>query len=127
VLAQRHPDSGVEDGLFRVAYALRDDPAVSEEHRRVLKENLSWFEEHLREPKRFNRSTSKGFYRRTTKGIAWFRDSAAECLARMHEVKGILEAEGHVVRLITEERVGYVVYEDEMQVIAEPFADTRTR
>ena len=127
VLAQRDSDSGVEKGALQSAYELRDDPAVSQDHRRLLNENLSWFEEHLPEPKRFNRSTSKGFYRRTTKGIAWFRDTAAECLARMHEVKRILEAEGRVVHLIAEERIGYVVYEDDLQVIAEPFADTRTR
>jgi len=28
--------------------------------------------------------------------------------------------------MLDEERPGYVVYEDEHQVIAEPFADTRT-
>jgi hypothetical protein len=26
VPARRHPDSGVEDGFFRLAYALRDPP-----------------------------------------------------------------------------------------------------
>src|SRR5687767_7011096 len=94
VLSQRDPDSGVEEGVFQLAYRLRDDPSVSNENRARLTDHLSWFAKHLPEPKRFNRSTSKGFYRRTTKGIAWFRDSAAECLARMHEVKEILEAEG---------------------------------
>jgi hypothetical protein len=117
----------VEQGVFPLAHQLRDDPSVSNENRALLTDHLSWFAKHLPEPKRFNRSTSKGFYRRTTKGIAWFCDSAAECLARMHAVKGILEAEGYVVHMITEERVGYLVYEDDLQVIAEPFADTRTR
>jgi len=28
VLARRHPDSGVEDGLFTLAYELRDSPQV---------------------------------------------------------------------------------------------------
>jgi hypothetical protein len=117
----------VEQGIFPLAHKLRDDPSVASENRAVLTEHLSWFDKHLAEPKRFNRSTSKGFYRRTTKGIAWFRDSAGECLERMHGMKAVLEAEGHVVHMITEERVGFVVYEDEMQVIAEPFAETRTR
>jgi hypothetical protein len=28
--------------------------------------------------------------------------------------------------MLTETRVGYVVYEDDLQVVAEPFADTKT-
>jgi hypothetical protein len=35
-------------------------------------------------------------------------------------------ANGYSVALIREERVGYIVYQDDVQVIAEPFADTRT-
>src|SRR5262245_59423554 len=61
-----------------------------------------------------------------TKGIAWFRDDAQEHISRMHEIKRVLEAHGHVVHVLTEDRIGYVVYEDAAQVIAEPFADTRT-
>jgi hypothetical protein len=41
-------------------------------------------------------------------------------------MKDVIEANGHVVEIIREERIGYVVYEDEAQVVAEPFADTRT-
>jgi hypothetical protein len=44
----------------------------------------------------------------------------------MYEIKKIAEAHGHLVNVILEERVGYVIYEDEFQVLAEPFADTRT-
>jgi hypothetical protein len=44
----------------------------------------------------------------------------------MHEVKRVLEASGYVVHVIQKERVGYIVYTDSAQVIAEPFADTRT-
>jgi hypothetical protein len=29
--------------------------------------------------------------------------------------------------MLTERRIGYVVYEDELQVVAEPFSDTQTR
>ncbi|HEX7075605.1 MAG TPA: hypothetical protein VF226_16320 [Hyphomicrobiaceae bacterium] len=88
--------------------------------------SLEWFEVHLTTPKRFNRSTSKGYYRRNTKGIAWFRDTAKEHISGMYKIKRIAEANGHSVDVIREERVGYVVYEDEFQVIAEPYADTRT-
>ena len=69
-----------------------------------------------------NRSKSKGYYRRRTRGIAWFRDTATECLSRIHEIKQVLEANGHPVTMIREERVGYVVYEDDFQVVAEQWA-----
>ena len=80
----------------------------------------------LATPRRFNRSTSKGYYRRAAKGIAWFRDTATEHVARMHEMKRIVEANGYVVTLVREDRIGYIVYEDETQVVAEPFTETRT-
>ena len=44
----------------------------------------------------------------------------------MHELKRILEANGYVVHIVQEHRIGYAVYKDEAQVIAEPFSDTRT-
>ena len=126
VISDLHPDSGVRNGLFDLAYALRDSDDVLEEHRQLLADHLAWFAKNLAKPKRFNRSSSKGYYRRATKGIAWFRDSAGDHIARMHEMKRIAELYGHTVEVILEERVGYLVYEDEAQVVAEPFADTRT-
>jgi hypothetical protein len=126
VLASRHPISGVNDGLFRVAYKLRDDPSVDVKDRELLKQALAWFDQHLPKPNRFNRSKSKGYYHRNTRGIAWFRDSATDCVAKMHQIKEVLEANGHQVATIKETRVGYVVYEDTFQVVAEPFSETQT-
>jgi hypothetical protein len=94
VLARRHPDSGVEDGLFTVAYELRDSPEVEAADRDGLAENLAWFEKHLETPTRFNRTKSKGFYRRKTRGIAWFKNTATDHLARMHQIKSVLETYG---------------------------------
>jgi hypothetical protein len=126
VLATRHPDSGVEDGVFRTAYALRDGIDLDANDRSSLEEALSWFEKNLQTPERFNRTSSRGFYRRNARGIAWFRDTAREHLTKMHELRRILEKHGHAVELIREDRLGYIVYEDAVQVVAEPFSDTKT-
>jgi hypothetical protein len=126
VVATRDPDSGVEEGLFRAAYTLRRSKNTTADHRRALAELLSWFDSHLPTPKRFNRTSSKGFYRRNARGIAWFRDSAHEHLLRMHQLRGILQSCGYSVEMIREDRIGYIVYEDAVQVVAEPFSDTRT-
>ena len=126
VLARRHPDSGVEDGTFRLAYKLRDSPGVEAADRALLAEALMWFEKNLETPTRFNRTKSKGFYRRKTQGIAWFKDTATAHLARMHHIKAVLEQYGYSVVMISETRVGYLIYEDDFQVVAEPFSDTQT-
>jgi hypothetical protein len=44
----------------------------------------------------------------------------------MYELKRIVEASGRVVHIVQENRIGYIVYKDDAQVIVEPFADTRT-
>jgi hypothetical protein len=126
VLARRHPDSGVEDGTFALAYELRHSHHVEAADRIALAENLAWFEKNLETPTRFNRTKSKGFYRRKTRGIARFKDTASDHLARMHQIKGVLERYGHSVIMLSETRVGYVIYDDAFQVVAEPFSDTQT-
>jgi hypothetical protein len=123
---KRDRDSGVEAGALQAAYELRDDPTVAVGDREALDDALLWFERHLETPERFNRTRSKGYYRRQTRGIAWFRDSAVEHLAHMYGLKVLLERYGHFVEVLQEGRVGYVVWEDEYQVVAEPFSDTRT-
>ena len=93
----------------------------------MLAAALTWFANHLETPLRFNRTRSKGYYRRNTRGIAWFKDTATEHLARIQEMRQVLERNGHVIEMLSETRVGYIVYEDTFQVVAEPFSDTRTR
>jgi hypothetical protein len=126
VVSDRHPDTGAAAGVFTVAYALRDADETSKTDRAALEGLLGWFLKNLPIPTRFNSSASKGYYRRQTKGIAWFRDDALEHISRMHELKRILESNGYGVHLVRESRIGYIVYKDDAQVIAEPFADTRT-
>jgi hypothetical protein len=127
VETRRDGDSGVRAGLFDLAYHLRDDVEVPQYVRDQVQCELAWFEQNLPNPPRFNRSRSKGYYRRRTTGIAWFKDSAVECIRRMHVLASVAEHCGHAVTVLTEDRPGYVVYEDEWQVIAEPFAEARRR
>ncbi len=92
----------------------------------MIREQFDWFSKHLPAPARFNRTRSKGYYRRKTKGISWFKDTASECLSRMHVLKRIAEEHGYPVSVICEDRIGFIVYEDEFQAVAEPFFETRT-
>jgi hypothetical protein len=69
----------------------------------------------------------EGHYRRDFRAICWFRETAVQHIAQMHRLKDVLDRHGYPVAIIREQRVGYIVYEDEDQVVAEPFKDTRTR
>lgn len=63
VVSQVHRDSGVNDGIFDTAYALRDSEDVIGADRQALADLLAWFAQQLPTPERFNRSSSKGYDR----------------------------------------------------------------
>ncbi len=122
----KHPDTGVEAGVFTVAYDLRDSGQLQAHEQKDLEALLAWFANNLEEPTRFNKTRSKGWYRRATKGVSWFKPTAIEHISKMRELAAFLEQYGHHVRTIKQQSPGYVVYEDEHQVVAEPFADQRS-
>jgi len=121
VVAEVDPDSGRELGVFQAVQLLREkgqlDPHEEEQHDRIVK----WFDDHLEKPTRFTASKPP-FHRKKKKAISWFKDTAHEHLARMRLWVAILHNHAIPVRMLKAERVGYVVYEDEHQVVAEPFA-----
>ena len=125
VLPGKHPDTGFDEGVFAVAYALRREGELLDHEWFELDELLRWFGTNLAIPNRFNRSKSKGYYRRTTKGVSWFKHSATKHLTKMHRMAEILGNHGHHVTMIKTARPGYIVYEDAIQVVAEPFNDLR--
>ncbi len=116
-----HEDSQRELRVFQAVYNLRkrDElyPHEEEEVARISK----WFDKNLQEPTKFTASKPP-FYRKQSKAICWFKDGAHEHLAQIRSFIAILENHGVSVRTLKTERVGYVVYEDKYQIVAEPFA-----
>ena len=55
--------------------------------------------------------------------MCWFKASATEHIAKIYQMVYILEQSGVYVRVNKTRHPGYIVYEDEHQVVAEPFAD----
>lgn len=119
-------DSARATGLFQAAYDLVDDVDTDPGVRAAIDAHLAWFEAHLDEPDRFGHTTSKGWYRRATRGISWFREEAIEHVARADELAWVLRANGVAVDRVRQDRVGAVFYADAVQVVAEPFRDTET-
>lgn len=122
VIAAPDPTSQVRQGVFQAAADLRDEGVLAEAEVLALERAIAWFSKHLKKPERFSRK--RNAYHRDARGIAWFKDTATEPLRRIREVVAILEEHGRPVTMLTSLRPGYVVYEDEFQVVAEPFAET---
>ena len=120
VSAEILEDSQVAAGIFVAAYKLRLGAALPDYEYEYLNKLLYWFDENLQRPDRFSRSSRPG---RNNRAICWFRSSAREHIRKAHEITVILENNDVLIRMIKAERIGYVVYEDEFQVVAEPFAD----
>lgn len=116
-------DSGRRRGVFQAAFALLDANELPADDREALDALRGWFSAHLAKPDRFARG------RRTHaahRAISWFKASATEHVRRIRAMCAILNAHGIRTEMITSARPGYVVYEDEHQVAALPFAETPT-
>ena len=111
-------------GLLAAAYDLRRSESVDSATEQALTTLIDWFKANLTVPKRFGRTNSEGWYRRDTKGLSWFKPEAGDHIAKAFELVVVLNGAGVKVEVLKSDRIGYVVYEDDHQIIAEPFADT---
>jgi hypothetical protein len=82
-----------------------------------------WFGSHMKLPDRFTFSARP--HAKNT-ALSWFKDSAKQHITKMREFAEILRPHGFETRIIRTSRPGYILYEDEHQVVAYPFADTPT-
>jgi hypothetical protein len=123
VTKEMHDESHQDLGVFHAAGKLRDSGSLSAAEEARLQEIRDWFNNHLEKPTRFT-SAKPPYYRKRQNGISWFKDSAQEHIGRMSEMIMLLEHHDVPVRMIKTSRPGYVVYEDEFQVVAVPFADS---
>ena len=111
-------------GIFNAAYELKRKPELDDQTYQTLTDMLNWFEYNLYLPLRFNRTKSKAYLYKNTKGLSWFKPSATDALNRARQMRSLLKKHGYKIEELQTERVGYVVYEDDYQIVAEPFADT---
>jgi hypothetical protein len=116
-------DSRVSMGLFCAAEKLVDEVGLHEYEYAALMECVDWFGCHLRNPYRyrFERDRRRWAYQ----SICWFRSTAHEHLHRAWEMVAILEERDILMRMIKTAVPGYIIYEDEAQVLAHPYSDLR--
>ena len=111
----------VSAGIFGVAFDLIDELSVPDHDHAELAGLIRWFNLNLKGPFEYRLKSP----RRARHSICWFKSDAHEHLKRAWEMSMILERNNVFVRMIKSRRVGYIIYEDEAQVLAEPFADIR--
>ena len=113
------------EGFFTAAYDLRKTSTTNLHTAQQVTALLDWFKLNLPEPASFTRSSSKGQYRAVfTKGLSWFKPEATEMLAKAREMTVLLAENGYPIETLRSNRIGYVLYEDADQIVAEPFSDT---
>ena len=117
-------DSHMELGVFHAVRNLQDRGQLDPQEEEEYEDTRDWFNKNLERPTRFTASKPP-FHRKKRKAISWFKHNAHEHIARVRSLVAILRHHGVPVRMLRAERVGYVVYEDEYQIVAEPFAEHR--
>jgi hypothetical protein len=113
-----HKDSGRELGVFQALGELRRQGKLDAQEEEQDNQICEWFDRHLKVPPRFTASKPP-YYRKQKKAIS--KETAHEHIVRMRLLAEILRNHGVPVRMLKSKRVGYIVYEDEHQIVAEPF------
>jgi hypothetical protein len=105
--------------LFCAAPHLRWSDGLPDYEFDALTELRDWFNEHMDSPfEHLQRA-------RRYDSAVWFKPTACEHIARAWELVAILERNDVLVWTIKSQRVGYVHYEDDVQVFARPYDDVR--
>ena len=112
--------SHVAAGLFCAASELRWSDGLPEYEFEALAALRDWFNIHMESP--IDHLPRDGRYEQA---ICWFKPTAREHLGRAWELIAILERNDVLIWTIKSLRTGYVHYEDETQVFAEPYNDVR--
>lgn len=123
VIHKNDGDSGRRQGIFQAISELEYEGVLLEHEQREYDEIYEWFRHNLKKPRSFSRS-SKPHAKNVA--LSWFKDTAVAHLAKMHALSQILNAHGIIVEVLRTNRPGYIVYEDQLQVAAEPFKETTT-
>jgi hypothetical protein len=118
IVSERHARSDREMGVFSALYALEDRGELRAGEIEWFRESELWLNKNLRRPSRLAWSTRPNAPERA---LSWLRDTAVEHVSRVRSLCELLEHKGIAVTELRTEKPGYVVYQDEYQVVAMPF------
>ena len=119
-VADETKDPFLADGIVTVAAGLKMDGELYDYEVSVLEDMFQWLNDNLPCPP-FKENLGSG--RWTSDAVAWFKDTAAtgELVGKFWEIVAILKEHNVLVKVLKTRKPGYIVYEDEFQVVAEMF------
>ena len=107
-------------GLFSAALDLLWSDELPDYEFETLKEAKEWFDRYMASPFDY-----LDYNPRYDPAICWFKSTAHEHLGRAWELVEILERNNILIWTIRSPRAGYIHYEDDVQVFAQPYGDMR--
>ncbi len=113
--------SRVPEGIFCAAFRLLESEGLSEFDRSYLRGLMDWFNDNLDAPHTLYMPARIG----GRAGVCWFKPTAREHIAKAFEMSHVLGWNGIFIRMLKAERIGYIVYADEYQVVAAPHREMR--
>jgi len=99
-------------GIITEARLLRERGELTTDEDDLLADLYEWFNDNVPVPPFESRHLPRDY-------VAWFRDDAAEPVAKMWDMVALLREHGVDVRLLRSANPGRVVYEDEVQVLVD--------
>ena len=114
VAADSRHKLGVVQAAGRIADTLPDTD------RDELQDLFDFLNDMLPIPHAFTRSKRRDA---AGKALSWYKDSAEKHIGKTRRIAEILDRHDLTVEMLTTQNPGYVVYEDEYQVVAVPFKE----
>lgn len=120
VIGRDPADHRDERGIFQgVALALEWETIIGSDAD-ALRKLQAWFGQHLKKPTSSGRDEHRF-------GVCWFKTDATRYIEQIQEMVVILERNGISVQKIKTDKPGYLIYEDDWQLVAELYTRSYTR
>lgn len=140
VVHRKHWRSGERCGLFQAINDILGGEEPQNHLQPALLELAGWFDANLRSPFRSETTRVQSRWWRAhqssqsldrkiepeTRSISWIKETATEHVTKLYHLKALIQESGWLVDELRTTKPGEVLYEDEFQVVAIPFADTPT-
>ena len=103
-------------GIITEARSLRDEELLHDFEDTWLEKQFNWFNDHVPVPPYTKSDWPSGC-------AAWFKnnEAAAEAIKRMWEFVNLLRENGKNVRVLKSKKPGFILYEDDVQVVVSEF------
>ena len=124
VVHRPHWRSGLRAGLFQAM----DEMLESQDHHLhvAVKEISLWFDANLPSPFSDEQKQNEPIWKvdPSSRAISWIKAEANEHVSKLYQLKALIEEAGWAVEELRTMRPGVILYEDDFQIVAKPYAET---